>query len=297
MVERIHLPYQDYGGIYYWDREKDYFSFERHYGFGSNFCFLMTVLAILKNRNIYPKKMSAYLTNYKNYNLFDKIFYINLNKLEEWTTISNKDFDNLYFNTKNSTLHQYGFGFGDKSSDVNFKILKPLLDTYFCLTPIIMRHAENLMKEINFNPESIFVWWRKTDKTTEVLNGYPELKVIKKYLSTDRLIYFQSDDKEIINEVLSYTEFKNIRILNVLPPCNENVGAHEIIYREGTSHEAEKHILNLVALIIIASKCSHFIGYPGSISNVICMFKKSFKNTVIFKPFNELYTDSEYQIL
>lgn len=294
----FNLPYDNLGGKYDWDDEKKLFTYSRHYGFGSNFLVLSMILFYLKSKNYCPEKIITYLSNYKNLNMFSSLFYIDEKKLKIWKDFPIALVEN-YLKTQGCNIHPTGFG--NNSSDNDFNIIAPLMDAYFNLQPEIYKKAEKIKQEIQFTPESIFVWFRKTDKIIELQTGgpinYPSLNRIKNFINNKKPIYFQTDDKNILKEIEMFEEFKNIKILNFLPPSENNIPSHDFIYTKGSLETAEEHLQNLLALCVVASQSKNFIGYPGSVSNLICLLlRKSFENAVILKHNNDSlnYTNSNY---
>jgi len=250
--------------------------FTRHCGLGSNILVLIRDLFNLKTRNVVPDKIKTSLTQYHNYDIYDNLLYINKEKLPIWNEMNPGEVITKFNKTNFGNLSRWGFG--NSSKDVNFSIYTPLLDVYVNLTDNVIQRSKELEEKFNINvQEDVFVWWRKTDKNREVLD-YPTINDLIKYLPNNKKIIFQTDDKAVGEELKNLN--LNIQLLDCIPFAKSHRGAHHEI---SNKNEAYEHMRDILALSFTASKCSLFVGYPGSISQLVCILKRGFKNSIVFK--------------
>lgn len=284
-----------YGGHANYDDVTKDLQLTRYCGFFSNITVLMHLLCELKLKRYYPEKIKTDLTEYKNCNVYDSIYNIDLNFLENW-----KEFDL-------TRTHRFRFGtavnlygFGTSRDQIDLELTSLLINTYFNPSDKVKDRVNLLQKSLNIDTNNgTFVWWRKTDKIREINwyradAKYPSIEDMLKVVKSDSPIYVQTDDLEIY-ETLSKNS--NITLLNVLPiDKNNSTGFH--IQTKSVDNEEfnslykqsfEDYLINLVALTVIASRCKKFVGYPGNISLYVSLIRNSFDKVFFFKNHEEFY--------
>lgn len=290
-----------YGGHANYDDSTKTLEFVRYCGVFSNVTVLMHLLFELKLKGYYPEKIKTCLTEYKNFDLYDGVFEIDKNNLQNW---KNFDMEKVAYIKRNTAPNLYGFG--KSKNEIDLTLTKVLIDTYFNSSMEILTRIEEIKRlhEINLE-DSAFIWWRKTDKIHEItwfnLNAkYPEVSDVFKYLKSHKNVYMQTDDPVVFGE---FSKIKNIKCLDVF---NRNKyftdsdvfknGFH-IHHKDMSDDDFKKkyeisrkdYIINLVSLTYIAAKSNQFIGYPGNISLFVCLIRNSFENVVFFKNSEEFF--------
>lgn len=259
------------------------FNFSRWCGLGSNLIVLMDLLIKMKiDYDIIPEEISANLAVYKNYNIYNKLLYINKSKINDFKKLSNDYLDSCFLKKSNISV----YGLGNKKDDIDLDLMEIIFDAYFNMTDLVIDRANQIIKKYNINLNNFnFILWRKTDKINEIQN-YPKLDEALKLLNGDfSNLVAQTDD------LIIYEEFKNhkdIIILKELGFCSNDNGLHHEIYHNPNKFDEHEHLLNLFAIIYIASKSNVFIGYPGNLSIIVCILKK-FKNAFIIKIDGSIY--------
>jgi len=287
---------EHYGDFPQYNDETDTLSFSRIYGAGSNMMYLLLLLMYLKLKNFYPKKIIANLKFYHDINLYDKIFEINLDNLNKWKEFDSNQVTNFVY--KNG-LNLYGLGTSRDSMD--FNLISCILNVYFNFKQNIFNEAQSFINDTKINIEDdTFIWWRRSDKPTEITwysneHKYPSVDQIIPLLKSSGNKFLQTDDDNIKNEVLNLN-IENLKLLNYLPTCNNNEGFHNIIkhtdpnnFLNKYSCTVEHHLIKFFSLILAASRFKYFIGYPGTISYIVAILRKNFDNFVFFKNSLEFY--------
>jgi hypothetical protein len=290
------LDFEHYGGRPIYDTETKELLFSRECGVGSNVNVLLHFLMDLKTKNIFPEKITTDLHLYHSFDLYKHIFDINLAKLNEW---KNFDLEKIHKFLNCNAVNLYGLG--TSQSTIDFGILCPVLDVYFNFKEIIINNAEQIINKHNIDTENtVFIWWRETDKPTEITwyrkdAQYPTVKDFLKYIPTGKRVILQTDDKNIV-EAVRQSSNHNIEILDILPITESKIGFHHEIrnssvdfFKQTHNTTIEQHLIDLFSLIYIASKCKHYIGYPGSLTFVIALSRRNFNNFIFFKNSEELY--------
>jgi hypothetical protein len=290
-----------FGGKGTFDDTTNYLYFKRIYGIYSNITVLMHLLCDLKLRGIHPEKITLILEEYNNYDLYDGILSINTKNIEKWKTF---DIDRVLRMRHNIGINLYGFG--TSQSQIDLELTTFLLNTYFVFSGEVKNRAEEIKKEHNIITEdSSFIWWRKTDKIHEITwfkrtAKYPELSDAIKHLKSHKNVYAQTDDPNIFDEFSKYENINRLDIFN-----RKQYFTNKDAFKDGFHIENKKltdseflekykisrkdYIINLMALVQIASECSQYIGYPGNISMVVSLVRGSFNNVVFFKDHEELF--------
>jgi len=259
------------------------FKISRWCGLGSNLIVLINLLVKMKiDYDIVPENIITNLAVYKNYNIYNKLLYINKAKINDFKNLSNDYLDSCFLKKSNISV----YGLGNKRDDIDLDLMKIIFDAYFNMTDLVIDRANQIIKKYNINLSNFnFVLWRKTDKTTEI-EDYPKLSEALELLNGDfSNLIAQTDDLVIYEE---FKKYKNIIILKELGFCSNNNGLHHEIYHNPNKFDEHEHLLNLFAIIYIASKSNMFIGYPGNLSLIVSILKK-FKNAFIIRTDGSIY--------
>jgi len=284
-----------YGGEYFYNDQSKILDFKRYCGLFSNVSVMMHLFSELKLSNKYPEKIITNLTEYKGINVYDFLYDVDITRLDSW---KNYDMDATRQFRIGTAVNLYGFGTSRHQIDLSLTSAK--MDAYLCPSKLAKNRAEEIIKRFEIDEKnSTFVWWRKTDKTREITwyrpdARYPSIEDVLKLISNDKVIYFQTDDTEIYNEVSKY---KNIKLLNILPIDKNNTTGFHILAKSVNVDEFyktynqtfEEYLINLLAMTIVASRCKKFVGYPGNISLYVSLLRRSFDNVFFFKNHEEFY--------
>ena len=317
-----------YGANHEYNDETGLLTYQRTYGSGSNMMCLLLFLVYLKIKNMYPKKIIAKLEQYHNIDFYDFLFYINLDNLDKWIEYDVKEAEQ-FFHSNPLNL----WGMGTSRDTMNFNLLSTAMSVYFNFKPEVIIESNNIIKKYNIDiNKDTFIWWRKSDKPMEIkwyrntaefppvdnflslldYNNKTEEEKIKcslnlktvdssadsflPLLNYNNNIFFQTDDENIKQEVLSKLKNINIKPLDYIPTTSTNDGFHTIINKMDPANFALKynttvseHLSSLFSLIIAASRCKYFIGYPGTLTYIIVLLRKSFDNCIFFKDDLDFY--------
>jgi hypothetical protein len=259
------------------------FNFSRWCGLGSNLIVLIDLLVKMKiDYDIVPENIVVNLPIYKNYNIYNKLLYINKTKINDFKNLSNDYLDSCFLKKSNTSV----YGLGNKRDDIDLDLMEIIFDAYFNMTGLVVDRANEIIKKYNINLNNFnFILWRKTDKTTEI-KDYPKLDEALKLLNGDfSNLIAQTDDLVIYEE---FKKYKGIIVLKELGFCSNNNGIHHEIYHNPNKFDEHEHLLNLFAIIYIGSKSNIFIGYPGNLSFIVSVLKK-FKNAFIIRIDGSVY--------
>lgn len=293
---RYELDYEE--GTNTFDSETQELCLSRGCGLGSNWNVLVHLLLVLKLRGIVPQKISTNLVDLHGFNLYQDILYVDRHGVETWKSLSPAIFRNAA-----ATLVPNYYGMGNTRDDIDFAILGPLFDAYFNLQEGVHRNAEAIIKKNQIVlDETVFVWWRKTDKVTEVNwfrsdARYPSIDDLVSHIPKNRPVIFQTDDVEIYFEMKQRSDVA-FESLNILPLSyipgrgfhhGEITASDPARFFRKYATSLEQHFIDLVSLIFVAAKCRFFVGYPGNVSMLVSFLKRGFANTVFFKSSDELF--------
>lgn len=168
-------------------------------------------------------------------------------------------------------------------------IISKIFDTYF-----------EIKRRILFNgleKNSAFIWARKTDKSSEV-----KLPTTFDYYDTIKncrinKIYIQTDDNSVIREFRTIND-KRISFLHRLPTIDVVSGTEGTFRAKG--FHTDIHIISddsflgmykmtkieylkcFVSLVHFAANSKYVVCYPGNLTTVIPMIRKSFVNCFLF---------------
>lgn len=265
--------------------------FARGYGLCANFFVLMWELIDLKAHNLVPTSITSQLQMYQNYDWYSNAFTIDTKYLQEWKEIDSKEIYQLRSSMAKST---YGLG-QNKNNILQYKKYFDLIfKAYFNFNLTVLNRVDYIVKNQNIDINNTrFIWWRKGNKPTEV-NDYPGYANVKEHVNDDLTNILQTDDKSVLEE---FSQLKNIKLLDVLPVFETSTNIDIEVQHNSPQQYQEKYnkdyfnnILDIFVLIIIASKCKKFIGYPGQISQAICMLRGDFeKDSFFFKNNREIF--------
>ena len=269
-------------------------NFSRGYGLGANFFYLLWELVDLKAFGLVPTKITAHLQMYNNYEFYNNCFYQNKELIQQWI---DKDISEIYKMRYSMAKTVYGLGssLNDLKSHLdNFNLI---FKAYFNFKQFLYNRADMFIKEKNIDLDNTtFIWWRKSNKVTEVSN-YPTYNDIKGYIiNSDKMTnILQTDDVEVVKE---FSALKNVKDLNILPIFDTSTCIDNVVqtnspeqFKEIYNKDYTENIYDTFVLAIIASKCRRFIGYPGHMSQLVLFLRQDFNNinTFIFKCGKELF--------
>lgn len=266
--------------------------YERNCGIGSNFSVLLHLLLFCKVcKSIYPSKIVMNLTDYRGLDLYKNIFYINLNKLEEWKNFDWKKSEQFLVKTWPN-----GWGIGHSKNDIDLEITNLLMQTFFNLHDCVLEEEKIIIKNYNIDVDNFnFIYWRRTDKVYDVHNTvYPDVEDGLKLFDSLENLLGQTDDPVVVDEFKKYNQ---IKILNVLPLSPiERMGYHyycqkitEDEHKDKYGYSFDEHAKKLLGIIKLASKAKKFVGYPGNISFMIALYRNNFDNFKFFYDKNSFY--------
>jgi hypothetical protein len=278
-----------YGGTALYNADEKLVTWIRYAGFFSNVTVMMHYLCDLKLQGHYPDKISTWLTEYKNLNIYDGIFYIDKNKIEDWKTL---DAERVRRFRHGTGVNLYGFGTSKVQIDIG--VVKCLMSAYFNVASNVLTRATELQQGASIDVSAdTFTWWRKTDKVNEITwyrhdAKYPSVEQLWGIIGQDSRVHLQTDDIDVYN----YFEDKhNVCRLNILPIGHDKKSGFHVEtkdispekFTEIYGKDFYEYTTNLVALTVVASRCLKFVGYPGNISMFVCLLRGGFDNVVFFK--------------
>lgn len=182
-------------------------------------------------------------------------------------------------------------GLGRSKTDFNMSLYHTIYKSYFqprFITDIIAKITTKY--NIDYS-NAIFVWARGTDKITETtlppLKHYLDL-VEKININNQYSVFLQTDDINIVNEAKNYSY---INILEHMPFSQSSANGFHLklnTIKEETfikTYNISKidYLRFLLATTEIASKCAHFICYPGCLATYIPIIRNNFDNCWSFK--------------
>lgn len=290
-----------YWGCHTYNSETKTLNWSRNSGIFSNIMVIMHSLTDLWLKNMLPVSINTKLSDYNGFDLYDGVFQVNNAHLEIWKNMDSKRIDTMRFKTSPSI-----YGFGSSKDQIDLELTKTILDTYFNFSADVNNRIEQLkeLHSIDTN-DSVFIWWRKTDKIHEIARSkkdakYPDISDVMSHVKPYKNIYMQTDDPVVYNEFL---KIENVKCLDVF---NRNkYFTDDNVYKNGFHIDSrdisdeqfnlkygisrKDYIVNLICLASIASKCTQFVGYPGNISLYVSLLRNNFDNVVFFKNKEELF--------
>lgn len=283
----------EYWGNHEYDENSDTLYYNRGCGLCSNTTVLTHFLITLKHAyNLYPRKIITNLDSYKNLNLYDKLLYINADKIQ---AVKDLDHDACRNFTTNVGVNLWGLG--QNKEQINLSLIKPIFDAYMNLTDLVKENCNRIIKKYNIDENNFnFILWRKTDKIHEITwydanAKYPDFQDALNILNNNPLnTVLQTDDIDIFNEA---KDMPGITILNEVPLCPD-ISGHNGVHTHFNKLTEKEHfdklgythedtVLNLLSILYLASKSKIFVGYPGNMSFYVCCLRNSFDNVYFFK--------------
>jgi len=187
----------------------------RGYGLGANMFHLFHQIVELKAFNLVPTKITSLLTEFKNYDLYKNIFYKNEDKFQQWL----KADSSIAMDFRNKVPKTF-YGFGHHKEEIISRIdyFTLVLNTFFNFKDYIIDRANKIitMHNIDLN-NTTFVWWRKGNKVTEILD-YPEFSFVQKYINSNHTHILQTEDTNVLEEFKFLPNLKNLDILPIFVP-------------------------------------------------------------------------------
>ncbi len=277
-----------WGGSHQFDTNQKIFKLNRQYGLFSNITVAIYGIAKIKTLGYDVDSINFYLAEYAiNYDFYHDLFISSHNDL-----LSFEEADKL-INTIQPTSHGLTRGWNmffkedlDKVRDIAYKVYTK----YFSPNNDVLLEYENITKKNNINfQKTAFIWARKTDKTNEIkipsANEYYDS--IKNINSIDSILV-QTDDNTVVDEFLSIKDSR-INILNDIPLSDSKSGFHERLYSITDKSFIEKYNMSKIsylqkifAMVNTASKCEYVACYPGNLTTMIPLIRKSFHNCILF---------------
>lgn len=217
---------------------------------------------------------------------YDKLFFTTDNELS-LNSLPSVEKENFY--TKTNWTHT---GFFENPKEVNFQITNQVISKFFNPTQEVIDWYNIFLNYLGVdNSKIIFLWARKTDKTSETT--IPEVETYLKFLSRvdkkGKKILVQTDDYDVLQE------FKNSKIpFQTLPhislPKIKKAPFH-INVRDISESDFQKyygvskldHLRQMVALTLLAQKSHITILYPGNPSTFLPLFSGTFQHFLLFK--------------
>lgn len=263
------------------------------YGVGANFFVLLGSLAQLKKVNLIPTKIDIKLKMYHDQDLFKEVFYISEEGLQRW-----KDFDvskvEKFCNSGSACKSNIGIGNKHYEVTPHFETISCLLGAYFNFKENIINKANEIIKTNNLDlNNTTFIWWRKGNKPSEVIE-YPAFSNVSPLLVDGHNNILQTDDEVVLDE---FKDLKNKIVLDVLPIFKNDTFIDKEMNNQSPENYFNKynkdyfmHVPDTFALALVASQCKRFIGYPGHMSQLVCILRRDFtENAFIIKNNKELF--------
>lgn len=200
---------------------------------------------------------------------------------------SEQDKMNFYEKTNYSS-----FGLGTNLRDFNFNITNQIVSKFFTPNKFVMGWYERFLNQVGGNiKDIIFVWARKTDKTSEakIPNIETYLKIISEIDTKNKKILIQTDDlgvlKEFENSGLNFH-----RLLDIPFSKKQNRPFH-LNLKDISNDEFQRtyritkmdYLGQMLALSIIGKNAYKTILYPGNPSSYISILKGSLEDCFLFK--------------
>jgi len=263
------------------------------YGIGANFFVLLGSLAQFKKVNLIPNKINIKLKMYHNHDLYKDVFYIDNNNLQKW-----KSYDRVLVERfcNNGPVCKTAIGIGNWHYEIipHLDTIDCLMQTYFNFQETVINKANEIILSNNIDVDNTtFIWWRKGNKPSEVTD-YPTYAQIVPLLIEGHTNILQTDDVSVLEE---FKGIPNLKTIDVLPVFNKDTYIDKVMhessdeaYREKYNKEYCAHVPDTFALAIVASRCKRFIGYPGHMSQLVCVLRRDFnKQAFIIKNNRELF--------
>lgn len=285
------LSYDWYGGPTELNINDLHLKVHRGYGLGANMFHLFHQIVELKAFNLIPTKITSLLTQFKNYDLYNNIFYKNDDKVQQWLEAD----PSIAMDFRNKVPKTY-YGFGHNKDEIISRLnyFSLVLNTFFNFKDYVIDRANQIILQHNIDlNNTTFVWWRKGNKTCEVLD-YPEFNFVQKYILNNHTHILQTEDTNVLEEFKTLPNLKNLDVLPVFVPSTtvdiEMNSLSEEQYKEKYGKEYFDSIPDTFALVIVASRCKRFLGFPGHLSQLVCILRREFDNNAyIFKNKTELF--------
>jgi len=277
-----------WGGSHQFDINQKLFKLNRQYGLFSNITVAIYGIAKIKTLGYDVDIINFYLAEYA----ADYDFYHDLFILSHDNLLTLEEADEL-INTIQPTSHGLTRGWNmffkedlDKVRDITYKIYTK----YFSPNSDVLFQYKNIIEKNNINfQKTAFIWARKTDKINEIKipSAYEYYEPIKNNDTID-CILVQTDDITVVNEFISIKDSR-IKILNDIPLSDGQSGFHERLYSITNELFIEKYNISKIcylqkifAMVNIASECEYVVCYPGNLTTMIPLIRKSFHNCILF---------------
>jgi len=287
------FSYSEYCGEHILDDDTMIYTIKRGSGLFSNLSVAIFYIMKFKKEHFLPKNISLFLTEYGDCDFYLDLFKPNNTEID-FNDISENEV-NDFFNYCRVNL----MGIGSSISHFNFKIFNKIINKYFTFSDKcdIMLNQIKDKHNIDFS-NTVFLWARKTDKTTEMQIPKVEtyLELIENYKLNNFDIILQTDDLNVLNE------FKNsnlkFKTLEEIPYSQDSNGFHNNLNFKHNDESFEQlynmskveYLQKLLCLAKISAMCKYSITYPGCLTTFIPILNGSFENKLSFRNDRELIT-------
>jgi len=276
-----------------YDLETKTYSHSREAGLFSMLNWTLRTVCLLELNGYKVDNIKVFMNEYIDQtDCFDKLFLINdrklnLHDLPEETKIK-------FYNETNwkST------GFGNNPKEINLDITNQVISKFFNPTKEVLDWFHNFESYLGGDlSKIIFLWARKTDKTSE-----NELPTVEKYIQVlseldleNHKVLIQTDDHSVIQE-FRMKSFDFITLPQISLPMLKNEAFHRNV-RDISEKDFQKnygvskidHLRQMVALSVLAKYTNTNILYPGNPTTFIPLFKGSFHHFLLFENDLRLY--------
>jgi uncharacterized protein YbaA (DUF1428 family) len=167
---------------------------------------------------------------------------------------------------------------------LNYKQLKPFVDTYFSVTPLIDETIKKFEDKYHIDPENTCVlFYRGLAKYWETnLATYDDYikkaeEIRAKHPTMTLLL--QSDETEFYMAMKA--KFDNVIIFDEARHISKvHADAIPDVERSLTQDARVEHSVNFLAIVKIMSKCKYVVTYSGNSALWICLFRNNFNGVI-----------------
>jgi len=280
-----------WGGNQTYDMETETYSINRDCGLFSNITIAMYGVLKLHYQGLSVKHIKLMLNEYidETTDIYSSLFIKNLDVLNL----------NAYSNEEICHSLRYGepnpLGLGREKSHIVLSLYNNICNTYFQYNNI-SDLVNNIVAKYSINYENtVFIWARKTDKTHELAMPMLETynNILWKNNLLDHTILLQTDDSSIVE--MATNQYKHIKVLYEMPFSQGNKGFHNHLshildetFVNTHGYDKMTYLKKMLAMTVVASRCKHFVCYPGNLTTFIPILKNTFDNCFCFKNSKEL---------
>jgi len=134
------------------------------------------------------------------------------------------------------------------------------------------------------------VWARRTDKTIETVVPTTEqyLEQIEKCKEVNR-VFIQTDDKEVAEQFSNVNDARFVVLPDLPLAYNNHIGFHSNmnaipwrVFELEYKMSKVEYLQTFLALTYFAASCKYYIGYPGNLTTMVPLIRRSFDNCFLF---------------